>query len=99
KLGFPNPRLKEQIRRAAQSYSAVDFIKFDPSREPPPGDIPADCKKCSQSNVRGATVCRRCGAPLKIRIRYDVWFNALLTSYTGDRYGVTLGATYAQVVR
>jgi hypothetical protein len=99
KLGCPNPRLKEQIRRAAPRYSAQDYLKFDAWHEPPPADLPEDCRKCNMVNARGATVCRRCGAPLKFQSRYDVWFDALLTAYTGDRYGVMLGAPYAQVIR
>ncbi len=99
KLGYPNPRLKQEIRQAAPRYSVVDYLKFDPRREPPPSDVPEDCRKCFRENPRGATRCGRCGAPLKFRSRYDVWFDALLTSYTGDRYGVTLGAPYAQVIR
>jgi hypothetical protein len=99
KLGYPNPQLKERVRQAAPRYTVVDYLKFDPWREPPPGDVPEDCRKCSLANPRGATVCRRCGAPLTFRSRYSVWFDALLTSYTGDRYGVTLGAPYAQVIR
>ena len=99
KLGCPNARLKEQIRLAAPRYSAQDYLKFDAWHEPPPGDVPADCPKCDLVNARGATVCRRCGAPLKFRSRYDVWFDALITAYTGDRYGVMLGAPYAQVIR
>ncbi|HUA21057.1 MAG TPA: hypothetical protein VMB25_20055 [Bryobacteraceae bacterium] len=30
---------------------------------------------------------------------YDVWSDALITTYTGDRYGVTLGASYPDVLR
>jgi hypothetical protein len=99
KLGCPNPRLKEQIRRAAPRYTAQDYLKFDAWHEPPPADVPEDCRKCGLANHRGATVCSRCGGPLKFRSRYDVWFDALITAYTGDRYGVVLGAPYSQVIR
>ena len=34
-----------------------------------------------------------------MRTRFDVWYDALVTAYTGDRYGVTLGATYADVLK
>src|SRR5262249_5716375 len=30
--------------------------------------------------------------------RYALWCDALITTYFGDRYGVTLGAPYSQVV-
>src|SRR5205823_2414197 len=29
----------------------------------------------------------------------DVWYDALITAYVGDRYGVTLGAPYADVLK
>jgi hypothetical protein len=99
KLGSPNLALREQIRQAAARYSAEDYLKFDPAREPPPDNVPADCKKCSAENPRGAAVCRRCGTPLTFRSRNDIWFDAILTSYTGDLCGITLGAPYAQVIR
>ena len=34
-----------------------------------------------------------------MKTRYDVWYDALITAYAGDRYGVTLGATYADVLK
>ena len=34
-----------------------------------------------------------------MRTRYDVWYDALVTAYTGDHYGVTLGAHYADVLK
>lgn len=98
-LGFPNPRLKEQIRRAAPLHSASDYLSFDPTREPPPSDVPETCRKCGRENRRGATVCRHCGAKLVMESRYGVWYDALITTYAGDLYGVTLGAPYSAVIR
>ena len=34
-----------------------------------------------------------------MRNRYDVWSDALINTYTGDIYGVTLGAHYPDVLR
>jgi hypothetical protein len=98
-LGFPNPRLKEQIRLAAPSYSARQYMSFDPTREAPPADVPETCHQCQRENLRGARVCSHCGAKLTMRSRYDVWYDALITAYTGKRYGVTLGAPYSAVIR
>jgi hypothetical protein len=98
-LGLPDPRLKEQIRRAAPLHPVEDYLVFDPAREPPPGDVPNPCGKCSKMSPRGATICRHCGAPLTMRSRYDILCDALVTTYTGDRYGVTLGAPYSAVIR
>jgi hypothetical protein len=33
-----------------------------------------------------------------MRTRQDVWYDALITAYVGDRYGVRLGASYADVL-
>jgi hypothetical protein len=99
KLGLPNPQLKEQIRRAAPLHPVENYLAFDPTREPPPADIPNVCRKCAKTNLRGATICRHCGAPLTMRSRYDIMCDALITAYTGDDYGVTLGAPYSAVFR
>jgi hypothetical protein len=53
KLGYPNPRLKEQIRQAAPRYSVQDYLKFDPGREPPPGDVPEDCFRSEATVTAG----------------------------------------------
>jgi hypothetical protein len=34
-----------------------------------------------------------------MRNRYDVWTDALITTYSGEIYGVTLGARYRDVIR
>jgi hypothetical protein len=98
-LGFRDDRLKDQIRRAASLHTVQDYLAFDPTREPPPGDVPAACRKCARENSRGATVCHHCGAPLTMRSRYDIFYDALITTYTGDSFGVTLGAPYSAVIR
>jgi hypothetical protein len=99
RLGVRDPAIKEQLRRFAARYTAVDFLLFDSAREPPPADIPKDCRKCDRHNERSDTVCCDCGEPLEMRDRYDVWTEALITTYTGDIYGVTLGAHYPDVIR
>ncbi|MDQ2898527.1 MAG: hypothetical protein M3Y07_01855 [Acidobacteriota bacterium] len=35
-LGFPDVLLKRRIEQAAAKFSSRDFLRFDPSREPPP---------------------------------------------------------------
>jgi hypothetical protein len=99
RLGVVDLAIKEQLRKAAARYSAVDFMGFDPTHEPPPSDLPKQCGKCDRHNVRGATVCAKCGEPLNMRNRYDLWSDALINTYTGDIYGVTLGAHYPDVLR
>ena len=99
RLGARDPHYKQQLRAAVHRYTAIDFLLFDPTREPPPSDIPEQCGKCGRWNARGVTVCKYCGAPLAMRNRYDVWTDALITSYSGEIYGVTLGAHYRDVIR
>jgi hypothetical protein len=98
-LGLRDDKLKEQIRRAASRLTAHDFLLFDPAREPPPEDVPDECEFDKLMNERGATACRRCGRPLKMRTRADVWYDALITAYVGDRFGVRLGAEYSDVLK
>jgi hypothetical protein len=98
-LGFPDERLKEQMRRAARRYSARDFFLFDPVTEPPPADVPDECEYDGAVNPRGSKVCHVCRRPLEMRSRYELWCDALCISYVGDHYGVELGAHYADVLK
>jgi hypothetical protein len=97
KLGQNDARIKPELAQAASRFGAIDYLLFDPAKEPPPGDIPDMCPRDSTWNPRGAVYCRKCGRPLKIRSKYDIWIDALITTYTGDRYGVPLGASYRDV--
>ncbi|HYX67638.1 MAG TPA: hypothetical protein VE825_00780 [Terriglobales bacterium] len=98
-LGQHDEALQRDIRAAAARYSAADFLSFDPRLEPPPGDVPALCPKCNHRNPRGATRCERCRTRLTFRSPYDVWLDALIRTHAGERYGVELGASYADTVR
>jgi hypothetical protein len=98
-LGVRDERLKEEIRKSAARFGAREYLLFDPRTEAPPLDVPAECDFCHANNLRGATSCRVCKRPLKMRTRYDVWYDALITTYSGEHYGVMLGAKYADVLR
>jgi len=98
-LGQDDGRIKPELRKAAVRFTAVDYLQFDPAREPPPSDIPEMCPHDSVWNPRGATVCKKCGRALQMQSKYDVWLDALITSYTGDRYGIQLGAPYREVLQ
>lgn len=98
-LNVHDERLKEQIRRAAPHFTAKDFLRFDPLTEPPPTDVPNECKNDGTNNVRGSKFCVVCKKPLTMKTRYDVWYDALITSYSGDHYGVKLGAHYVDVLK
>lgn len=98
-LGVRDERLKGQIRRAAPSHTAREYLLFDPLREPPPGDVPEECAYDGAMNPRGSKTCHTCRRPLKMQTRYSVWYDALITAYSGERYGVKLGASYADVLK
>lgn len=97
-LGFSDAALKEQLRQAATRFPPEDFLWFDPGVEPPPRDIPETCE-CGADNRRGRKVCRRCKASLTMVNRYWIYMDALTRSYTGEKYGVRLGASYASVIQ
>jgi len=98
-LGARDDAIKEEIRRAAARFSPNDFLEFDPATEPPPSDVPEDCARCGSENPRGNRFCSTCKAHLTMRSRYDVWSGALIITWSGDRYGVKLGASYADVLK
>jgi hypothetical protein len=98
-LGLPDPRLAAALRRAAARFTPRDFMHFDPAREPPPSDVPEECRFDHTANERGAKTCRRCGRELRIRTKQDVWYDALIIAYSGERAGVPLGASYEEVFR
>jgi len=98
-LGVPDPKMKDQIMRAASAYSPRDYLGFDPHIEPPPSDIPARCSYCHAKNPRGTKFCLGCVRRLKMKNQYDVWRDALIITYVGDRFGVTLGAHYLSVLK
>ena len=99
RLGVADPPFRTLLRKAAARFTVYDYLLFDPVEEPPPADIPDTCAKCGMQNARGATACARCGARLKMRNRYDLYQDALIASYRGDRTGITLGAHYVDVLQ
>ncbi len=98
-LGVRDERMKRTLRRAAGQFPARAYLLFDPLTEPPPTDVPGACEYDGAEHPRGTQGCRVCHRPLRLRTRYDVWYDALITVYVGDRYGVTLGAHYADVLK
>lgn len=96
-LGLRDARMESELRHAATRFHAADYLSFDPARELPPADVPDTCSRCDNDNPRGTRRCRTCGAKLDMTDPYEVLCDALIATYTGDRYGVRLGATYAEV--
>lgn len=98
-LGLRDEKLKAEIRSRAPRFNASAYMRFDPATEPPPDDVPEECSFCHANNLRGASLCNNCKRPLKMRTRQDVWYDALITAYSGERYGVILGAKYGDVLK
>lgn len=99
-LGLSDDGLKAQLKRAAPRFNARAYLLFDPLTEPPPGDVPDECDYCgADNNPRGSKVCHVCHHQLRMRTPYDVWYDALITTYVGDRSGITLGAHYSDVLK
>ena len=94
----PDDSLKAQVRRAAARLTPRDFLCFDPREEPPPRDVPERCE-CGERNARGRRRCVGCRRALEAMSRYGVWYDALVRAYSAARYGVSLGATYEDVLR
>jgi hypothetical protein len=98
RLGVRSPGFKAMTLTGARAFQASDYYSFEPSNEPPATDVPEDCS-CGVSNRRGCRVCRRCRRRLPMMSQYEVWLDALIRSYLGERYRVKLGAKYADVLK
>ena len=97
-LGSRDAAFRAALSPAASRFTVYDYLLFDPTKEPPPSDLPFECPKCGEQNQRGATVCRLDGTVLKMRNRYDIFQDALIATYTGDRTGIVMGAHYRDVL-
>jgi len=79
-----------EVKEAGSRFIVIDYLLFDRAKEPPPSDIPADYQYDNvaevEKGIRSDTVHVR--AP-------DVRMDASITTYTGDRYGTSLGAPSA----
>ena len=98
KLGVHDRLFKEKVRAAAGRFTARDYFGFDTAHEPPPRDMPDECP-CGVDNKRGRKTCYQCKRRLIMLSPYAVWMDALTRSYTGERYGITIGAALADVLK
>ncbi len=98
RLGVVDSGFKQRIRSAALRFTTLDYLGFDTVSEPPPSDVPEDCR-CGAVNERGRKTCQVCKRRLSWLSSYAVWVDALTRSYIGERYGVTLGAPFAEVLK
>lgn len=99
-LGHRDERMKRDLARAASRFSPRDFLKFDPAKEAIPTDVPEACSWCSANNTAGSVRCRKCMSELGPKMDpYDVLCDAIIASYSGERYGVLLGGRLADVLQ
>ena len=96
-LGVAVPPNKESLRRAAAQFRPEQFLGFDPQK-PIPHDQPKPCPKDKTLNAQGATSCVKCGTALQFEDPYDLLCDGIIAAYSGDSYGVTLGATLPEVM-
>ena len=97
-LGVRDGQMKRDLRIAIRTFTAQDYFGFDPAVEAPPLDVPEECV-CGTLNERGRRTCRQCRRRLTMMSRYAVWQDALIRSYIGERYGIILGARYADAIK
>ena len=90
--------MRGRLREEAARFSARDLLWFDPAAEPPPGDVPEQCR-CGLWNERGRKTCALCRRRLSMPSRYGVWYVALIRIYMATRYGVSFGTSFADVLR
>lgn len=98
RLGVRDGGFKKQIRQVADRFDAEDYLGFDAATEAPPQDVPEECE-CGACNPRGRKTCHRCRRRLTMMRSYAVWVDALTRSYIGERYGIRLGASFADVIK
>jgi hypothetical protein len=97
-LGVPGRQLWIELREASARYNAVDYYGFDVVHEPPPDDL-SQQHSCGKMNARGVRICARCGKPVVMRSRYDVWQDAMIGTFTADRYGLAMGAHFRDALQ
>lgn len=98
KFGLPDASLNDEIKNAVGKFRTADYLCFDPTREPPPEDVSEQCT-CGVINQRGRKHCVKCRKWLTRLNRYEVCFYAFIRTYSADRFGVKLGARYADVIK
>lgn len=97
-FGLRDTNFKKALQVAAATHPAAAYLGFNPTN-PILTNLPKSCSGCKRVSPQGSTNCVKCSRPLKMKDPYAVLCDALITTYSGDRYGVQLGASYADVVK
>jgi hypothetical protein len=97
RLGLPDAVMKAALAEAAKRFSPVDVLRFDPATGVIPDDVtePPECVTAATRTARPGAKCD----PTPERVsRYELLLDALVTTYSGDHYGVRLGASLPDVI-
>ncbi len=97
-LGARDRMMRARLRGTAARVSACDLLWFDPAADPPPADVAEQCG-CRFWNERGRETCAGCRRRLVMSSRHLVWYVALIRTYMTERYGVSFGARFADLLR
>jgi len=97
-LEIRDDTMKPALAEAAKRFTVVDFLRFDPANGIIPDDLREVCRQGTPANSRTAPKNGDCSARRKILSPYEVLLDALVTTFSGDRYGVHLGASLAEVM-
>jgi hypothetical protein len=98
RMGLPDDAIRSDLQAVIGGCSAAALLYFDPRDEPPPSDIPAECKE-GHTNCRGVTSCTVCGDRLAMKSRYEIWHFALTGVYFCEESRLRLGVRYGDVLQ
>jgi hypothetical protein len=93
RFGVGDDAMHAALARAARQFSAVDFLRFDPAS----GIIPDNVRDSCGDDAPKNSTSDDCSDSGEIISPYELLLDALVTTYTGDHYGVRLGASLAEV--
>lgn len=97
RLGVPDPAIKGALAEAARRFGPVDYLQFDPATGTIPDNVTRPCE-CEARNSHTAVQCKECdGEPPERVSPYELLLDALVTTFSGDHYGVRLGASLSDV--
>jgi hypothetical protein len=95
-LGVHHDTLRAQLEPAIRRWSVKRWLDFDPRTQPPP---------TTELKLTGAEACAAVGKPgsgcpevTREIVDMDIFYDAMITTYFGDRFGVTHGATFDEFI-
>jgi hypothetical protein len=98
RLGVPDAAMKPALTEAAKRFGPIDYLQFDPATGVIPDNVTKPCECPRTSSGATPLQCRECKEqPTEKMSPYELLLDALVTAYSGDHYGVRLGASLAEV--